>query len=84
MSIREERSEDFQKVWHVNTDTFEKDTEANLVNALRNSGIFYIFLVAEEGDKISGQIPFTPVALSDSSFELKGMGLGPMAVVKNR
>jgi putative acetyltransferase len=81
MNIREEIDSDIEKIWKVNAQAFETEAEANLVNALRNSGIPYISLVAEEGEEIVGHILFTPVELIGANPGLKLMGLAPMAVV---
>ena len=84
MNIRKELADDIQNIWHLNVNAFETDAEANLVNVLRNSGIPYISLVAEENDEITGHILFTPVTFSGPTPEPKIVGLGPMAVLKNR
>lgn len=80
MNIRKETDSDIEKIWQINAEAFETEAEANLINALRKSGISYISLVAEEGEDIVGHIFFTPVELTDSKSELKIMGLAPMAV----
>jgi len=81
MNIREEVPSDITKIWEVNTEAFETEAEANLVNALRNSGCTYLSLVAETENKVVGHILFTPVELSGSEIKLKMMGLAPMAVL---
>ena len=81
MNIREEQSSDIEKIWQLNSATFESDAEANLVNALRLSGCTYISLVAETDNKIVGHILFTPVELLGDKNSLKLMGLAPMAVL---
>ena len=80
MNIREEVASDIDKIWEVNSEAFETETEANLVNALRNSGCTYLSLVAEIDNKVVGHILFTPVELSGNENKLKLMGLAPMAV----
>lgn len=80
MNIREEQPSDIEKTWEVNLEAFETEVEANLVNALRNSGCTYISLVAETETNIVGHILFTPVELSGDDNKLKIMGLAPMAV----
>lgn len=52
-----------------------------MVNALRDSGIPFISLVAEEDEEIVGHILFTPVELVGDDSGLKLMGLAPMAVL---
>ena len=80
MNIREEVASDIDKIWEVNSEAFETEAEANLVNALRNSGCTYLSLVAEIDNKVVGHILFTPVELSGNENKLKLMGLAPMAV----
>ena len=54
MNIREEQPSDIEKIWKVNSEAFETETEANLVNALRSSGCTYISLVAETVHNVVG------------------------------
>ena len=81
MNIRKEKDNDKDKIWKVNAEAFETEAEANLVNALRDSGIPFISLVAEEDEVIVGHILFTPVKLMDDDSGLKLVGLAPMAVL---
>jgi len=81
MKIRKEKDSDKEKIWKVHFEAFAAEAEANLVNALRNSGIPFISLVAEEGEEIVGHILFTPVELIGDDSGLKLMGLAPMAVL---
>ena len=79
MNIREEQASDFENVWGVNSEAFETEAEARLVNALRSSGSANVSLVAET--ETVGHILFTPVELSGSENKLRIMGLAPMAVL---
>lgn len=81
MNIREEQPSDIEKIWEVNSEAFETEAEAKLVNTLRISGCTYISLVAETETNIVGHILFTPVELSGDVNKLKIMGLAPMAVL---
>lgn len=81
--IREEKEGDIAGIRDVNCAAFETDTEANLVDALRESGTAVISLVAEEQGSIVGHILFSPVTMSGSS-KLKLAGLGPMSVIPSR
>jgi len=81
MNIRKEKDSDKENIWTVNAEAFETEVEANLVNALRDSGIPFISLVAEEDEEIVGHILFTPVELIADDSALKLMGLAPMAVL---
>ena len=46
MNIRKEKDNDKDKIWKVNAEAFETEVEANLLNALRDSGTPFISLVA--------------------------------------
>ena len=81
MKIREERSSDIDIIWNLNSMVFETEAEANLVNALRNSGCTYLSLVADIAGKVVGHIFFSPVELTGNKNNLKIMGLAPMAVL---
>lgn len=61
-------------------EAFDTATEANLVNALRNTDIEIISLVAEVNGDIIGHILFSPVTLT-KHINLKIAGLAPMAVL---
>ena len=80
MNIRFEQPGDIEKIREVNLQAFETETEANLVEALRNADVELISLVAEENGEVIGHILFSPVILAD----LKIMGLAPMAVLPDR
>lgn len=79
MIIREETPEDHGAVRAVNLRSFESVTEADLVDALRESAEPIVSLVAQYGDDVVGHILFTPVTLIEHP-KCKIMGLGPMAV----
>ena len=81
MNIREEKSTDIGAIWNINTDAFETEEEANLVNVLRDSGCTFISLVAEVNNNAVGHILFTPVELTGNKNKLKIIGLAPMAVL---
>ena len=80
MKIRLEKDTDIQSIWKLNSQAFPTDTEANLVNSLRDSGVPIISIVAEEEGEIVGHILFSPVNVKEQKYELKLMGLAPMAV----
>ncbi len=80
MNIRFEQPDDIEKIRKVNLEAFETDTEANLVDVLRNTGIELISLLAEEKGEVIGHILFSPVAI-DGDYRVKIMGLAPMAVL---
>ncbi len=80
MAIRKEQDSDKESIWKVNAEAFETEAEANLVNALRDSGTPFISLLAEADEEIVGHILFTPVELTGDNSGLTLMGLAPMAV----
>jgi putative acetyltransferase len=83
MHIREEQSPDIDKIREVNSEAFETEAEADLVDALRKSECARISLVAETDNRLVGHILFTPVELDGSENNLRLMGLAPMAVLSH-
>jgi putative acetyltransferase len=81
MKIRKEKPVDIEKIWKINAQAFDTDTEANLVNALRASGIPFLSLVYEENNELLGHILFTPVEIENNAPDVRLIGLAPMAVV---
>jgi len=59
--IRLERPEDNKKIRHINSKAFDTEAESNLIDALRNSGIPLISLVAEVNGELVGHILFSPL-----------------------
>jgi putative acetyltransferase len=81
MLIRLEQEADHQQIRIINTSAFETDAEANLVEALRQSDIPLISLVAEEQNQLIGHILFSPVSLAGQTHAPAIAGLAPMAVL---
>ena len=80
IKIRPERPEDLPQIRHTCIAAFERETEANLVEALRNSGITVISLVAEYEGELSGHILFSPMTL-DGRPDIALAALAPLAVL---
>ena len=80
MIIRVEKPEDQIGIRRINTEAFNTDTEANLIDALRKSGIPLISLVAEENGELFGHILFSPATLEADNCSTTIAGLAPMAV----
>ena len=80
INIRFEQPNDIEQIKNVHLIAFETETEANIVDALRNAGVDLISLVAEMNGKIIGHILFSPVKFDKDT---KIMGLAPMAVLPN-
>ena len=81
IETRAEISDDIETIRKINTAAFETDAEAGLVDALRDSGVPLISLVAEVDKKIVGHILFSPVTLAGKGTDLNIAGLAPMAVM---
>ena len=81
MLIRLEQAADRQQIRTIYSETFDTMAEANLVDALRQSHIPLISLVAEEGNQLVGHILFSPVTLQGQAQTPMIAGLGPMAVL---
>jgi len=81
MKIRPEQPGDQPQIRMINQQAFASDTEANLVDTLRNSGVPLISLVAEEDGQLVGHILFSPLTLSGQKNAPPIAGLAPMAVL---
>lgn len=82
--IRPESSTDLNDIRNVNIQAFQKDNEANLVDAIRQSSHFIpeLSLVAESGEnEIVGHILFSEISIVNGDQEWKTLGLAPMAVL---
>ena len=84
MNIRLEQESDRHQIRLIHTSAFETDAEANLVEALRQSNIPLVSLVAEESNQLIGHILFSPVSLAEQAHAPAIAGLAPMAVLPER
>ena len=80
MLIRNAKTEDIEKIREINSQAFETEVEASLVDNLRKRGTPLISLVAEVKGEIVGHILFSPVKLMGNKSDIKIDGLAPMAV----
>lgn len=83
IKIRQEIKDDFNTVFEVNKLAFGQDSEANLVELLRQSKAFVpeLSLVATLDNKIVGHILFTKIKIiNDDKIETESLALAPMAV----
>jgi putative acetyltransferase len=81
MLIRKETSADIQAIHEINRMAFDTEAEANLVDALRSSGVHLISLVAEDSGVLIGHILFSPVSITGWDGRKRVAGLAPMAVL---
>jgi putative acetyltransferase len=79
MEIRDEQSEDRAAIRAVVTAAFGRETEADLVDWLREDGDGVISLVAVERGAIAGHVLFSPM-----NAPFPALGLGPVAVLPER
>ena len=82
--VRAEAPEDSPSVRRVNELAFDGAVEANLVDALRESGAAHVSLVAEEDGRVVGHILFSPVTVESAGGVWGATGLAPMAVLPER
>jgi putative acetyltransferase len=80
--IRSEIPEDIPDIFEVNLQAFGQDSEARLVDALRDNGDFIgaLSLVAVHGERIIGHILFPPIAIASEQGAVAALALAPLAV----
>ena len=81
MIIRSEKTDDIDRIREINMSAFGAESEADLVDALRKSGVPLISLVAEEDKTIIGHIMFSPVTIDNGCTSISVAGLAPMSVL---
>jgi HAD superfamily hydrolase (TIGR01509 family) len=79
--IRQELPADIPGIRLVNQSAFQQETEAKLVDLIRERGRMTLSLVAVNGDKVIGHVLFSPVTLEPDHNDLRGLGLGPVALL---
>jgi len=80
LTIRCETPGDERQIWNVNREAFEREAEANLVNALRAGGYASISLVAEIDEQIVGHILFSLAPIRSGERSVEALTLAPLAV----
>ena len=81
LTIRPETSEDVRSIRYVNERAFGRNTEAELIEKLRNQAKLAISLVAVQNDKVVGHIAFSPVVIESKSSSFGAVALATMAVL---
>ncbi len=81
--IRQEKEQDRELVFELNSAAFATQAEAQLVDELRASVEPLISLVYEDSGNVVGHIMFSPVEIEGLSTK-KIMGLAPMAVSQDQ
>ena len=83
VELRPEIPGDRRAIRHVNQAAFDGDTEADLVDALREGGFVEVSLVAESDGEIVGHILFSRVSVVTDAGPVNALSLAPMAVVSS-
>ncbi len=87
MIIRNETESDVEAIFKITKAAFQdhpysnhpEPTEPFIINALRAANALSLSLVAEIDGKVVGHLAFSPVAISDGSYDW--YGLGPVSVL---
>jgi putative acetyltransferase len=81
LDIHQETPADVPGIRRVEESAFQCATEADLVDLCRERGKISLSLVAVRAGLVTGHILFTPVSLETQHGSLRGLGLGPVAVL---
>jgi putative acetyltransferase len=81
MHIRQEADSDCDTIHQVNSIAFGRGAEADLVDALRESGALAVSLVAEWDGQVVGHAAFSPVRIEVAQDAHRSVGLAPVAVL---
>ncbi|KQU72712.1 GCN5 family acetyltransferase [Aminobacter sp. DSM 101952] len=87
MKLRAERPEDVDTIRSLTSAAFataphSSQTEAAIVDALRDAGALTLSLVAEDDGEIAGHVAFSPVTVNGA--DAGWYGLGPVSVWPDR
>ena len=80
IEIREEQEGEYQEIRQVIVAAFGGDTEANIVQLLRDRDKAPVALVAVNDSKIVGHIMFSPVTITLAPEAFRAVGLAPLSV----
>ena len=81
LTIRSEAPGDRADIHHVNSKAFGQESEAELVEKLRNRGMLIVSLVALSDGQVVGHIAFSSVTVKSENSSFQAVALGPMAVL---
>ena len=79
--IREESPKDINGIYEINKQAFEDESEAKIVNALREADELSLSLVAQINNQIVGHIAFSEVKIDSGTETYDAIGLAPMAIL---
>ena len=81
IEIREEQAGEYREIRQVIVAAFGGDTEANLVELLRDRNKASVALVAVSDNKIVGHVMFSPVTITLAPKAFRAVGLAPLSVL---
>jgi HAD superfamily hydrolase (TIGR01509 family) len=81
LAFRPETPDDIPVIRHVEEATFPSHTEASLVDLARERGKSSLSMVAEQNGVVQGHVLFTPIGFDPPKPGLRGLGIGPVAVL---
>ncbi len=83
LEIRQEKEQDWDRVFELNKAAFGRDGEARLVELLRKRNDFVpgLSLVATLNNDIVGHILFTKIKIKSHQMEAESLALAPVAVL---
>jgi putative acetyltransferase len=84
VSIRHETASDREAVFRVESAAFGEETEARLVDQLRDNGHSLLSLVAEDQGEIVGHLMFSPMTIEGPAGSWDAVCLAPVAVAPSR
>ena len=81
LTVRREVAADHESIRTVNRLAFDRDDEAQLVDALREGGYVRLSLVAERAGQVVGHILFSDLPIIIEAGTVPALALAPMAVL---
>jgi len=81
LEVRPETPGDIPGIRSLHRKAFEHGREADLVDRLRGHHQATLSLVAVDGEEMRGHLLFSRVVLGPQADDLRGLGLGPVAVL---
>jgi putative acetyltransferase len=84
VTVRYETVSDREAVFRVEAAAFGEETEARLVDQLRDNGHSILSLIAEDGEEVVGHLMFSPMTIQGPEVSWDAVCLAPLAVVPSR
>lgn len=84
LKIREALEDDFSQILALNRLAFAGESEASLIEALKDGNYIRASLIAEEEGRLIGHILFSEIGLEESGASVPVLALAPMAVHPKR